>query len=192
VAVDSEVVNRGGDLAAVKQPLPMPHGVSDLGVGGSPPPQLSALLSGGFLAAPAPVAAQSLRKPEAKKAAEAPRGLGRAEAMPAAADRAEPEANHRTAAVDISGEQVVDLLGAASLREAVRTALAKAAAGGKLRGPVTVRLTIDGSGAVARIEVLSAPDAATRATVEAALRSVTSAARPAGPGPATYRFEARF
>jgi Ca-activated chloride channel family protein len=191
VAVDSEVVNRGGDLAAVKQPLPLPHGVSDLAVGGSAPPQLAR--SGGFVAAQAPVAVEShsARKAEAKVAAEAPRSLGRAEAMPAATDRSMPQRD-RAAAVEISGEQVVDLIGATSLREAVRTALARASASGKLRGAVTVRLTIDGSGAVARVEVLAAPDTATRAAVEAALRSVTSAARPSGAGPATYRFEARF
>jgi Ca-activated chloride channel family protein len=34
VAVDSEVVNKGGGQTTVKQPLPLPEGVSDLAVGG--------------------------------------------------------------------------------------------------------------------------------------------------------------
>ena len=35
IAIDSQVRNQGGDQATVKQPLPLPDGVSDLAVGGS-------------------------------------------------------------------------------------------------------------------------------------------------------------
>jgi Ca-activated chloride channel homolog len=45
VAVDSQVVNQGGKATAVKQPLPLPEGVSDLAVGGNVAYQLA---PGGF------------------------------------------------------------------------------------------------------------------------------------------------
>jgi Ca-activated chloride channel family protein len=54
VAIDSEVRNKTGDSATVKQPLPLPQGVSDYAVGG------------GYMSAPYPAAPSVMRHKAAK------------------------------------------------------------------------------------------------------------------------------
>jgi Ca-activated chloride channel family protein len=53
IAIDSQIRNQGGDQATVKQPLPLPDGVSDLAVGGgSVAHRSSQLKSLGYMASP--------------------------------------------------------------------------------------------------------------------------------------------
>ena len=93
-------------------------------------------------------------------------------------------------ALRLEGEVATNLADAAALREAIRTALERLAREG-LRGTVELRVTVDAAGA-AKVQVVRAPDRASRARVERALRGLTSAARPAGAGPGVYRVVAKI
>ncbi len=183
VAVDSEVVNRGGQGEMVKQPLPLPEGVSNLAVGG--PLRAKSMAGqargvvGGVLASPAPPSpTMAQAESAAEDKLEKERDDGRIGAKkPAAAPQVVVVRDSQSGLASIEG-----------VREAVRSALARLAAGG-LRGEVELRLTLDASGAVVKVEVLRAPDAAARARIEKALRGLQSGARPARA--ATYQVVVR-
>jgi Ca-activated chloride channel family protein len=183
VAIDSEIVNRGGAGDAVKQPLPLPQGVSDLAVS----EEAGGLAKRAYLSAPAPAGRLELARGRAQEAKGAP--------APPAAEPARSGGERRMAdaaapALRLEGEVATNLADAAALREAIRTALERLAREG-LRGTVELRVTVDAAGA-AKVQVVRAPDRASRARVERALRGLTSAARPAGAGPGVYRVVAKI
>jgi Ca-activated chloride channel family protein len=191
VAVDSEVVNRGGAGDTVKQPLPLPEGVSNLAVGAAAPAKQEARARLGFLKGSvgptARAAPEAVAPPPAATAVES-----------VAADRKDRERDDLSAA---GGEKKADarvvvvkeaqkgLPSVERVRDAVRSALARLAGEG-LRGEVEIRLTLDASGAVVKVEVLRAADAAARARLEKALRGLESGVKPAGA--ATYTMVARL
>jgi Ca-activated chloride channel family protein len=185
VAVDSEVVNRGGAGESVKQPLPLPQGVSDLAVAESiAPAPPAAPLRGALGGASAP---GRYRREAARKS------LLAADAAPASPEpKTERERDDRAAgtptatpALRFEGEAAANLTDAAALRAAIRSIMEKLARDG-LRGEFELRVTIDAAGST-RVEVLRGPGKAARARVERALRGLASSARPAAAGPATYR-----
>jgi Ca-activated chloride channel family protein len=185
VAVDSEVVNRGGAGDTVKQPLPLPEGVSDLAVGGDLK-QPAATRGGGLgfmrrkSVGPVPV----LAAPPAPPATPAPNTA----AVPAKDElRLDERAKQApAAAVLVLREAQSGLAAVEPVREAVRAALASlgASAPATLRGEIEVKLTFDAAGKVAKVEVLRAPDAAAKEKIEKALQLIAIAAPKAAP--ATY------
>ncbi|HET6437698.1 MAG TPA: VIT and VWA domain-containing protein [Anaeromyxobacter sp.] len=178
VAVDSEVVNRGGAGDLVRQPLPLPEGVSNLAVGGEPSaapaeaPERAAVLSRRLQAAPPPAAKGAMAEDREKDLVQGPR--------------------REDAAVIVVRESQTGLPAISAVREAVRTALGRLVARG-LHGEVELVLTLDGSGTVVQAEVLEAPDDAARSLMVEALRGLQIGVRPVRPkGSATYRVLARI
>jgi Ca-activated chloride channel family protein len=186
VAVDSEVVNRTGGSRTVKQPLPLPGGVEDAAVGGvareaaASRPVSSAW---GFAAGsppPAPRRAQLLgAAADAVRAGEperkAPAGGGEQAKEPRPALR-----------VEMTAERSEGLAGAPALRDAVRRALSRAAAGCLAGGRYELRLVVDGEGRVVRVDVVASPDAASLRCAERALAGLATGARPAVRGHGTW------
>ena len=135
--------NQGGDQTTVKQPLPLPQGVSDLAVGA---------------AAPAPMMMKSVAPgmlPRDKSAAEgtfsadmlvAETGKNRAESKPA------PEPASGAAFGSYQREQIATVLAnqGAGLTACISAAAAKFS-GSKL----IVRLTVDAKGRILKAEILS-------------------------------------
>jgi Ca-activated chloride channel family protein len=187
VAVDSEVVNRGGAAAQVKQPLPLPEGVENSAVGGGAPASQAAVL----LPRSAPMKAMEAFAPSSPPApAPAPAGAvssGRAASDGAAAPEPERKAvaekakvDGRPARVELSAEQVEGLTDASALREAVRKALQRAAGGCLEAGTYRLKLTVDAAGKVVRVEVLQSPRDAARRCAETTLLGLTAGSRPTG------------
>ncbi|MFL5299994.1 MAG: VIT domain-containing protein, partial [Anaeromyxobacteraceae bacterium] len=167
VAADSEVVNRGGAPLEVRQPLPLPQGVSDLAVG-----------------APA-----SLGRLAAKSALPSPR-RERALELPAAAATPGPDSEPRVAnpATGLRLVSLEPLAGAVFDVARTRAALeAKLRAGARLPAGARVRLklTVNAAGRVVRIAVLSATDAAAAGRVEALLAGAALSAAPSEREPVT-------
>lgn len=139
VAVDSEVRNKNGKTTTVKQPLPLPEGVSDYAVGG-----LSR--SAG---APAPMMMS-------KQKALAQESFGYAEPM--LQDKAEPEKKAEAVFLKISEITVKGGLTKESIRKAadkqllsLRSCLPTTQPSAKIK----IKLTIDASGAVKAVEIVS-------------------------------------
>ncbi len=187
VAVDSEVVNRGGQGDAVRQPLPLPEGVSGLAVGGAAAKSSQALSrTRGVVAA----------SPQAMRVAPAPPQEAEGDLGSAVRERKEArdEAPGRRPAVrlDVLKESQRGLASPASqaaLRAAVEARLLELASDG-LRGELELRLTLDGAGAVVKVELLRPADPALGARLERALRGLQAAPAP-GAGGATYRLVVR-
>lgn len=191
VAIDSEVVNRTGGSAAVKQPLPLPEGVQNGAVGGSPAAQLA------LGAAPVPSSPPPSYAPVMEKRAPGFPGKGRAAGASDAmlvtpSDRAAPEPEaareetekrkaERSVRIELADEKTEGLLDATALREAVRKALLRAA-GCAAAGEYRVKLTLDADGKVLRVELLSVPDEASRRCVVAALTGLAGGSKPAARG----------
>jgi Ca-activated chloride channel family protein len=179
VAVDSEIVNRGGQGDTVKQPLPLPQGVSNLAVGGlgAAPAEARRVRSksGAFGA----LGAMGTGAPGPAAPAPATDALvEREEKSPDRDDAAKKDGLRQApSAVTVLRETHAGLASATQLREAVKAALAPLVAQG-LRGEVEVRLTIGASGKVLKVEVLRAPDAAAKAQVEQALRGLSTGVPP--------------
>ena len=195
VAIDSEVVNRTGGAATVKQPLPLPEGVENGAVGSAPSGQAA------LRAAPAPTPASPPPSfaPVQERAPGFP-GKGRGAAAEArksaASDRAEaePEARReqeakkvaRALRIELTDEKAEGLPEGKALREAVRVALLRAAGGCLPIGSYRVRLTIDADGKVARVEVLASPDDASKRCIESALTGLAGGSRPVGRSAASW------
>ncbi|HYD43246.1 MAG TPA: VIT and VWA domain-containing protein [Anaeromyxobacter sp.] len=174
VAVDSEVVNAGGAGDTVKQPLPLPEGVSNRAVGAAGGTlSLGYTRRGHALAAPA-------TPPPASAAPEA----ALEEKDTARRDEPAGQDHAKVAPVTFVREAETGIGAVAPVRAAVRAALAKLSAEG-LRGALELRLTLDAAGRVVKVDILRAPDAATRTRVEAALRGLATGVAPTTV-PATY------
>jgi hypothetical protein len=187
VAIDSQVVNQGGKATTVKQPLPLPEGVSDLavgnvaykavagmGVGASGPSRRASkpfaeLLGGGATTTlDLELATPSFQRipPPAPAAAEAK--VGR---KPAAPVRAEPgraaEVVGQTSVTDAQplAEQVMALF--------LRSACARPA------GVMRLRLSVDAGGKVLALKLLEG-DAHTLRCLQRALLQLQTATRAHG------------
>jgi Ca-activated chloride channel family protein len=197
VAVDSEIVNRGGEGDAVKQPLPLPEGVSNLAVGEKEEAKrkggvgLGGLLTHGYAksAPPAPppsspMPATAAPEPLREQVDRADRDDHRARPAKSPGP-ASPQGGVVPPRVTVLQETQVGLQALAPLREAVRAAMARLAAAEGLRGELELRLTLDAAGKVVKVEVLRAPDPAMNARVEQALRGLSAGAAPKA-GAAVY------
>ncbi|MGC4000032.1 MAG: VIT domain-containing protein [Anaeromyxobacter sp.] len=184
VAVDSEVVNKGGAGEQVKQPLPLPDGVSDRAVGGAG--SVNGYLGLAYRrGAPMPMAPAASPPPApmvAKEAAVA--------AEPLAQDKADAKASKPAPPVHLSGVQAAHLDDPGALALALTRALAPVAARHPGHAELVLRLTIDASGAV-KVELLEGA-AGLRAEVEKALAGFRSPARAAGAPSGTYRVRVHF
>jgi Ca-activated chloride channel homolog len=190
VAIDSEVVNRGGQGETVKQPLPLPEGVSNLAVGGAAPAKQGLAFSrakGGLAAsphsmpaAPAPVSAQE---------AEDGLGSGLAEKKERRDEAAARKPAPRIAVLKESMRGLASAASGDALRAAVQARLLELAIQG-LRGELELRLTLDGAGVVVKVELVRPADPALRARLEKALRGLQAGAAPAD-GSASYQLLVR-
>jgi Ca-activated chloride channel family protein len=192
VAIDSEVVNRTGASAQVKQPLPLPEGVENGAVGG--------------LATGQPVAKRAMAMPlPASVPAEAyapapppapPGFLGSGRAAGATADSIKSKGEERKAAeparlrdaslpaptLEFLAERIEGLADVTALREAVRKALLGAAGGCIPAGTWQLRLVTDAAGVVIRVELLSSSDEAVRSCLVRALTGLAGGSRPIARG----------
>src|SRR5512145_336420 len=192
VAVDSVVANRTGSSTQVKQPLPLPEGVENSAVGGnvagvasgaggvakgtvalsSPPPMKRMAPS-----APPPSYSRA-PSPEPSAAADAAAPAEAKAERGAAREKAKSDApSIRIEIVDEKPEAIGD---ATSLREAVARALLRSASGCAAAGEYRLKLTVDAAGKVVKVELLGAPDAASRRCVEQALTGLASGTKAIG------------
>jgi Ca-activated chloride channel family protein len=184
VAVDSEVVNKGGSAATVKQPLPLPEGVENSAVGGS---VVTASQQGAIalpmsapmraMAPPPPAPQGFLGRGRASADAAAPASAAEPERKAAREKTPEPAREERAVRVDFAGERAQGLGDVAALRAAVRKALEAA---GCAAGEVRLKLTVDGAGKVTRVEVISSPDEGSKRCVEKALAGLVSGTKAVG------------
>jgi Ca-activated chloride channel family protein len=196
VAIDSQVVNRGGRSETVSQPLPMPEGVSDLAVGHGQAamPAMKAMRA-------VPVGPMHLMSEGGSYGRGAASAVGddldalllgatgerharreRANSAPAASPKPRPV-----------GPEVTRLLAEAVrdpdvLRRAVVEALGAAPCGA---GTIRARLTLDRSGKVLSVEILEGPETAGRC-VAARLRGLATGARMRGRSPTTVELTLRL
>jgi Ca-activated chloride channel family protein len=195
VAIDSEVVNRTGQSDTVRQPLPMPEGVSNYAVAES---QSMAALSP---ASPAPAynrpamrAAKSMRSLDDLSGSY---GAGRAmHATGAPAAAAEPmdelakdedvkqvekKSGDKTKAMACHIEVTVDKADHIGEAKALRALVERAtrAHGCQVLGTVKLRITLDGAGMITSVTLVSGNDTIGTALV-GRLTHVTSATRATG------------
>ena len=174
VAIDSEVVNRTGGSTAVAQPLPMPEGVSDLAVGGGRGGVLRKMSSEAVRLAPSAAPPPS---PPMQVAAAAPvKGAVEAEK----AERKE-RVDRRIVITDVKTEGMADVT---DLLRAVEARLAKASAAcRRAPGEVILKLVVNASGQVTRVEIVRGKDDANARCLRELLEKLSSASRPsAGSG----------
>jgi len=133
VAVDSAVRNAGGTASTVKQPLPLPQGVSDYAVGGS---AMKSCL---------PMTAAAVRE-----------AMPSGHRSPAPEKRAGDEQRKRKASVTVADVAVTKNLSVADVRRALdeqgqrlETCL------GGARGKLVIRLTVNADGTVKGVQILS-------------------------------------
>jgi Ca-activated chloride channel family protein len=189
VAVDSQVVNRGGQGEAVRQPLPMPEGVSDLAVR-----QMKGVLAFGGPSGGAPSggAAQRLNRSAPLPAESSPELM--ASPAPPSKAKSVPASEHRSRAlakdeeveprlspsptlfiVDVQARSLGDLK---PLIQAIEAKLASAKCA-KAGAALKLRLTLDKAGKVAKVEILS-ETGGVAACVKKALEGLSSATLPSG------------
>jgi Ca-activated chloride channel family protein len=178
VAVDSQVVNRGGNLETVRQPLPMPEGVSNLAIGSNVPGQGIAAYSHATGAphamrkaesqrmyAPAPaIAAPSsmLKEPASEARASGKGGAGHdlAKSSDEAENKAAKDKKGQVCSVKVTPGKSQSLGDSKALLAIVRRVVeqqgcAQAKPGSTLR----LRITVDGAGKIAKVERLAGDEA---------------------------------
>jgi Ca-activated chloride channel family protein len=176
VAVDSEVVNRGGKPEEVQQPLPLPQGVSDLAVGGR---AASLAMGAGTLQRHAGTPAPS-PMPDTPRSAETA-----AKARKDARDSAREQDGHdwqlRVSVISARGHDRTALIRAITARLQSLRVVAGATA--------RLRLTLDSAGRIARVEVLAAADPQLRRALEARLGGFATGLAGAGSAELTVSAE---
>lgn len=180
VAIDSEVVNRGGKPDEVQQPLPLPQGVSDLAVGARS--AAAPFAGGGVLQrridgqahaiAPAVPAAEPRAEEAAGHGASARDAARTAAPVPPGASPEERHPGSHALHVTVDDAGGLDPSTVASV-VAARLRTISASAGVTAR----LRLTLDGSGRVTRVEILSASDPRLRRALEDRLAGFASGLR---------------
>jgi Ca-activated chloride channel homolog len=156
VAIDSEVRAQGGDSTTVKQPLPLPEGVSDLALGGAGQPFLAQLMP----AAPAYEASYNSYGTGGLKAKTGPHG-NRHESYELAlgeSDSLSPGASHPSLTVTIGAMTVKGRLSESLIREVVeehKDELVQCleSVGKMTRGKIFISWTIDADGTVKDIRI---------------------------------------
>jgi Ca-activated chloride channel homolog len=189
VAIDSEVVNRGGQADTVRQPLPMPEGVSNYAVGDkvkrmAMPARVRAAKEMDTPAASAPPpmpAPEMLAKPVADMDG---RELGRVYQVDdyLKAGKVAKKSKQDTCAVGVKIEKAENAGDTQALRALVEQTVK--ALGCSPTGTTRLRITIDGSGKLVRVQVVSG-DKSLGASLVKKLADKISATRAAGKNNAT-------
>ncbi|HXU05837.1 MAG TPA: VIT domain-containing protein [Polyangia bacterium] len=195
VAIDSQVVNAGGQGLNVRQPLPMPEGVSNLAVAEQSTPAVAPAPmkamnapAGGYgrgvvapmpAAPPPPPLVYSHRKAAEK---ESPRD-DHSRSVATGADKDEEvkkKGDAKAASVTwvVTASNASAVGGTAPLVEAIRAALASGRAAclasSDLGKPIRVRVTVDAQGRILRVELV-AGDRNAESCLRAALAGLSSA-----------------
>ena len=195
VAIDSEVVNKTGQSATVSQPLPMPEGVSNYAVSQSQMAPMPAAAPAGRIqrltakSARAPMEAEALSRPEPARSrtlddlSGSVRGAGSGAKIAKTIEAAKEE-KAEGKAKDKAGCKVtvkVDKAENAGDTQALRELVEKAAQGVTCgpAAPLKLRITIDGSGKITKVEVVSG-DRQLGAVLARKLTGATSATRATG------------
>ena len=149
VAVDQFIRRQDGKVTTVKQPLPLPQGVSELAVGGG--------MAGGVVARKTAVAAESVSVSGAAPLIEARDSAGRPQSVPGQLTLPVPPPPPPTGGLTVAvlenqatGARVVP----EGLREAVRRAVSARRCGAAASHPVRLRITFDSKGAVTRVDAV--------------------------------------
>jgi Ca-activated chloride channel family protein len=201
VAVDSEVVNKGGDQATVNQALPLPEGVSNLAVGGGQASGRVMSMRSKSRAAPsmaseaAPLMAPSPSSSGALSAPRAPGGMGMG--MGAIGSAAGDEAGDRRVAAAvryvITDIKAPNLGDTKALVAAIEAALKDAVTKGcrDAEGTLVVYLTIDKNGQVVKVAATRTDNQPVSDCLEQGLKKVTSATKPVSGDVATVELKLR-
>jgi Ca-activated chloride channel family protein len=199
VAVDSQVVNRGGNLETVRQPLPMPEGVSNLAIG-----QSASLGYGHASGAPAAVPRHAMKRTEAPQmyapapASAAPTSIlkepvseaqasgkgGRAQAVADNSDKASRDEKATVCSVKVTPGKSQSLGDSKALLAVIRRVAAQQGCSqAKPGSTLRLRITVDGAGKIAKVERLSGDEAiATAIANKLTGESSTTAAKAAPQG----------
>ena len=144
VAVDNEVRNKDGKLTTVKQPLPLPEGVSDYAVGGY----------GNYAAAPAMQKSwgmgMSMRSKMASRLAEDKSDAAQELEVPKKKDEAQ-----KISIVSVTTEKGLTKAGIIKLTQTNLSEIEKCFAGKNLTGTIKLNLTINSDGTVKNVEIAS-------------------------------------
>jgi Ca-activated chloride channel homolog len=208
VAVDSQVVNRGGTAETVRQPLPMPEGVSNLAIGSGAGQTLGYVHAAGM---PAAASRHQLRKSEPQlmyglePAFPAPTSILKAasEVRPAGKEgkaRALADSNNRTTqdektplcTVKVTPGKSQNLSDSKALLTVIRRVTAQQGCSqAKPGSTLRLRITVDGAGKIAKVERLNGDEAiataiANKLTGESS--TTTAKAAPEGTLEVTIKF----
>jgi Ca-activated chloride channel family protein len=191
VAVDQEIANRSGQSTPVRQPLPMPEGVSNLAVAEAAAPLKSmgamgyGAGGGGMGAVGAMGRAASAAPVRSKRMAADSPLAGLAPAAPPA--RPEPKAEKEDDQKVAAGGAIVSVVSTAGLSSPeLLLAAVKARLAGvrwneapRRAGQVTLRIDVDGSGRIVSVAAI-AGDPGLVAFLRGKLLNLTSGARATG------------
>jgi Ca-activated chloride channel homolog len=143
VAIDSEIRNKTGDSATIKQPLPLPQGVSDYAVGS------------GYMPSPYPMS-PSVRYKASKGLAKARNGVAQESVAMDSADKKEMEVAKQDKKI-IEKIAVSDKTSAATITKFIndRAADLKKCNTANLHGKLVVKFIISSEGKVKSVKVVS-------------------------------------
>jgi Ca-activated chloride channel homolog len=186
VAVDSEVRNKDGKSTTVRQPLPLPEGVSDLAVGGSPSPAMA-------------------YAPNVQTCSKAVRGLKRSEAMELSADTAASGLPSLSQAKPVDKEKkqqsnlkysVISIKGALSEKEFrnwfnFNRAILEGAVGSGSSFSASLKIKVDAQGVVKSVEITSQAKGGDE-SAKRLVNSLKSLNFPVPPDGRSYEIEVTF
>jgi hypothetical protein len=212
VAVDSQVVNRGGNLETVRQPLPMPEGVSNLAIGQSGAGLALGMLASPAVGAPAGASRHAMRRTGVQQmydlapASVAPSSILKEPVSEARASgkegkaRALADSNNRTAqdekapacSVKVTPGKSQSLGDSKALLAVIRRVAAQQGCSqAKPGSTLRLRITVDGAGKIAKVERLSGDEAIATAIVNKLTgesSTTTAKAAPEGTLEVTIKF----
>lgn len=189
VAIDSEVVNQGGQGDTVNQPLPLPEGVSNLAVGSGEAVSKTMLMPRRKMAEareseaagmPAPSVAASPMAPPPPSGGfmGQPAKKGKARSAVAKDDASGARATPRIMIVNLKADGLGDTKALLTAIEAKLAEAAKECASGE--ATIKVKLTVDQSGKVIKVELVDAKDAKLGECLKKKLGNLRSATKATG------------
>jgi hypothetical protein len=177
VAVDSQVVNRSGTAETVRQPLPMPEGVSNLAIGSGAGQALGYLHAAGM---PAAAPRHAMRKTEAQQmydlapASVAPSSIlkelpsveraagkeGKARALADSSNKTARDEKAPVCSVKLTPGKSQSLGDSKALLAVIRRVAAQQGCSqAKPGSTLRLRITVDGAGKIAKVERLTGDEA---------------------------------
>jgi len=161
VAIDSEVRNKGGQQTTVKQPLPLPDGVSDYAVGH----YRSAGMAYAPAYAPGTFAAASPMKAKVNKG-----GSGYSPQQDTSV-REKSEAKEDKPKIAVASIKVTGALSREAVLKAINSHLEELRACGKFRGKLMMKLKIAADGTVKEVKITGAADSTQEKCLEQLIRA---------------------